>query len=303
MIADIRALESSLPPNTERAASASPKMSLWIRLAVLLLALIVLNQGVTEASSQEWFTLDNVEIVANPSNDADSFNVRHQGRDYVLRLYHVDAPETNLSYPDRVRQQSLHHRKSIDEALEIGRYATQVVAQALSRPFTVITRFQHGLGQSTPPRIYAYVITSDGYDLGEVLLSEGLARSYGVVAAPPGRTTAEILERYSHLESFARQQGYGIYSPNPLDSIRAPNVPGGGAVTRAIQTSVGQEHRQMVNINNATLKELQTLPGVGPVLAQRIIDMRPYSSIEDLRRVRGIGEKTMERMRPVVSHR
>lgn len=51
-----------------------------------------------------------------------------------------------------------------------------------------------------------------------------------------------------------------------------------------------------VNINTATSDELQTLKGVGPALAQRIIDDRtangPYKAIEDLKRVSGIGDKT-----------
>ena len=51
-----------------------------------------------------------------------------------------------------------------------------------------------------------------------------------------------------------------------------------------------------VNINTATSDELQTLKGIGPALAQRIIDDRaangPYKTIEDLKRVSGIGDKT-----------
>ena len=51
-----------------------------------------------------------------------------------------------------------------------------------------------------------------------------------------------------------------------------------------------------VNINTATSDELQTLKGVGPALAQRIIDDRtangPYKAIEDLKRVSGIGDMT-----------
>lgn len=53
-----------------------------------------------------------------------------------------------------------------------------------------------------------------------------------------------------------------------------------------------------VNVNTAGLAELETLPGVGPIIAQRIIDNRPYASPDDLRKVRGIGRASVEILRP-----
>lgn len=52
-----------------------------------------------------------------------------------------------------------------------------------------------------------------------------------------------------------------------------------------------------VEINTASLKQLDKITGVGPVLAQRIVDARPFSSVDDLLRVKGIGEKTLQKIK------
>lgn len=52
-----------------------------------------------------------------------------------------------------------------------------------------------------------------------------------------------------------------------------------------------------VEINTASLEELDKITGIGPALGQRIINGRPYSSIDDLLRVKGIGEKTLQKIK------
>jgi competence ComEA-like helix-hairpin-helix protein len=59
-----------------------------------------------------------------------------------------------------------------------------------------------------------------------------------------------------------------------------------------------------IDLNAATIKELEELPGVGQVTAQRIIDMREKSGhfrrVEDLLAIRGISQKKLDAMRPYV---
>lgn len=61
----------------------------------------------------------------------------------------------------------------------------------------------------------------------------------------------------------------------------------------------------MININTATLDELQTLPGIGAVIAQRIIDYRAengaFTAVDQLLNIKGIGEATLDKFRDRVS--
>lgn len=55
-----------------------------------------------------------------------------------------------------------------------------------------------------------------------------------------------------------------------------------------------------VNVNNATVAELISLPEIGPELAKEIVSNRPYKAVEDLMRVKGIGKFTLGTVRPYV---
>ncbi len=63
----------------------------------------------------------------------------------------------------------------------------------------------------------------------------------------------------------------------------------------------------LININTASQAELESLPGIGPTLARRIIEFRekhgPFNSIEDIKKVPGIGETTFSRIKDYITVR
>jgi DNA uptake protein ComE-like DNA-binding protein len=76
-------------------------------------------------------------------------------------------------------------------------------------------------------------------------------------------------------------------------SLAAARSPGDAKNSAKEKTPLGN-----IDINTATEKELTTVPGIGHVMAARIIAARPFRSADDLKRVSGIGEKKYAQIRP-----
>jgi len=292
----------------------------------------VADLGAREGS-KDWIVLENCLFISNPADDGDSFHVSAGAKEYIFRLYLVDAPETDEMTPGRLVQQAKYFGITVPQAIEVGRAAKEFTREKLSAPFTVFTRMSDAMGQSRLERFYAFVQTKEG-DLGEQLVRNGLARNYGFKAVPPGLRNSRVeMEKLQQLENQARQEkigGWGVNirrlnapagGPDPFSDFGSNQKPQGLGTPAAspsfsstprppTQTARGgtpnpnKSHPKAntplgkIDINTATEKELTTVPGIGHVMAARIIAARPFRGADDLKRVSGIGDKKYAQVRP-----
>jgi competence protein ComEA len=303
----------------------------------ILFAVVAIWLGIVDLGARggDWITLENCRLIVNPANDGDSFHASVGEKEYIFRLYLVDAPETDEMNPARLVEQAKYFAITAPQAIEVGQAAKEFTREKLSKPFTVFTRMSDAMGHSKLERFYAFVQTKDG-DLGEQLVRNGLARNYGSKAVPPGVKNSRLeVEKLQEFEDEARQEkigGWGVNAgrlnipaqkPAPfnvfvLDKEARPhatplaNTSSQISATPATHLSTPtispaetkKSHAKektplgKIDINTATEKELTTVPGIGHVMAARIIAARPFSSADDLKKVSGIGDKKYVKIRP-----
>jgi endonuclease YncB( thermonuclease family) len=182
-----------------------------LTLTALLVPLLVFAQHAPPARPFQRF--DGCIYKSQRWNDGDSFHVILPDRkEVILRLYFVDTPEEESVYADRIAEQAAYFGITPDAAIQIGREASEFTKQALTKPFTIYTRWRRALGRSAIWRYYAIVVTADGHDLNELLVSAGLARIYGTrTPLPDGRDSRTYLARLAESENEARAAKRGAW--------------------------------------------------------------------------------------------
>jgi competence protein ComEA len=142
-----------------------------------------------------------------------------------------------------------------------------------------------------------------------VVAVSGKVRRPGVVTVPAGARVIDVLKAAGGplpgvdlgMLNLARKVADGELVAVGVP-VSSPDAPGGGAAPPAGDPSSGTAGP--IDLNTATSAELDTLPGVGPVLAQRILDWRTqhgqFASVDQLSDVPGIGDSRLAQLRDLV---
>jgi competence protein ComEA len=144
----------------------------------------------------------------------------------------------------------------------------------------------------------------------------GAVKKSGVYRLAPESRVADAIEQAGGASENADLDALNL--AEPIQDGQKIHVPRKGEVSAPTVASVPPSRTPRsapqaaavqfpINLNTATAEQLEAIPGIGPVLAQRIIEYRQthgrFQSVDELLEVRGIGPKRLESMRPYVTVR
>jgi competence protein ComEA len=135
----------------------------------------------------------------------------------------------------------------------------------------------------------------------------GAVRRPGLYRLAQGKRIADAVARAGGLTRRADSAAVNLAAPlADGQQIVVPARAGSGAGSGGVQPSAGGAHTSgPVHLNTATVEQLDALPGVGPVTAQKIVDYRQqhgaFASVDELDAIPGIGPARLRDLRELVS--
>ena len=135
---------------------------------------------------------------------------------------------------------------------------------------------------------------------------EGAVRRPGLVRLPPGSRVADAVARAGGTTRRADRSGVNLAAPvSDGQQVLVPGRGSGGiAVAGGGQAAIGSAPSGPVSLSTASAEQLDELPGVGPVTAQKIVDYRTehgsFHSVDELDAIPGIGPARLADLRKLV---
>lgn len=152
---------------------------------------------------------------------------------------------------------------------------------------------------ATPGQVRVYVsgavIQPGVYRLSPDSLVEDAVNAAGGAAAEADLVAINLAQSLADGEQIYVPRTGEVTPPTPGVQRASPLAPGGDEGTSAEPNASAP-----IDLNLATEAQLEALPGIGPKTAAAIIDGRPYGAVDDLLRVKGIGDATLAKLRPFV---